>query len=242
MERLDPQRLERLVLFDIDCTLIDAHGAGGRAIFKAIERVYGVTGALDGYSFHGRTDPGIIGDLAGRWGALEEDIERRLEECLEVYLGMLTTEVAEGRVDTLPGIRELVRALAGDERALLGILTGNVAAGATVKLGPTGLAGLFRIGAYGSDSGLRPELPAVAVRRAEELTGRRFTGKEIVVIGDTPADIECGASLGVTTVAVATGRHTAEELAAYAPDHLFDDFSDWRPAYDAIMGRSPTQV
>jgi phosphoglycolate phosphatase len=231
-----PQRLERLVLFDIDCTLVDAHGAGGRAIFKAIERVYGVTGALDGYSFHGRTDPGIIHDLAVRWGFPPDDVSRRLDECLDVYLGLLTTEVAEGRVETLPGVRELVRALAEDERALLGLLTGNIATGAAVKLGPTGMAGLFRVGAYGSDSGLRPELPAVAVRRAEELTGRRFTGKEVVVIGDTPADIECGRSLGVRTVAVATGRHSAAELRVHSPDHVFVDFSDWRRAFDVIMG------
>jgi phosphoglycolate phosphatase-like HAD superfamily hydrolase len=74
------------------------------------------------------------------------------------------------------------------------------------------------------------------VARAEALTGRRYAGKDVVVIGDTPADVECGASIGVTAVAVATGRHGEEELAAYAPDHLFRDFSDWRAAYAAIMG------
>ena len=72
--------------------------------------------------------------------------------------------------------------------------------------------------------------------RAEALTGRRYAGKDVVVIGDTPADVECGASLGVTAVAVATGRHSVDELAAHAPDHLFADLSDWRAAYDAIIG------
>jgi phosphoglycolate phosphatase-like HAD superfamily hydrolase len=227
--------MERLALFDIDCTLIDAHGAGGRAIFEAIEEVYGVTGALDGYSFHGRTDPGIVHDLATRWGARPTEVQSRLDECLDAYLARLAAEVAESAIDTLPGVEELVRALSADARVLLGILTGNVSAGAALKLGPTGLAGLFRVGAYGSDAALRPDLPAIAVRRAVELTGRRFAGKEIVVIGDTPADISCGASLGVKTIAVATGRHSVEELTACGPDHVFEDLSDWRRAYEAIM-------
>ena len=108
-------------------------------------------------------------------------------------------------------------ALAADRRALVGLLTGNVEEGARLKLEPTGLLSLFKVGAYGSDSALRAELPAVAVARAEALTGRRYAGKDVVVIGDTPADVECGASLGVTAVAVATGRHSVDELAAHAP-------------------------
>lgn len=227
--------MDRLVLFDIDCTLIDAHGAGGRAIFEALERVYGVTGELDGYSFHGRTDPAIITDLATRWGASPDEVATRFDECLDTYLGILAAEVDGGRVDTLPGVPELVEALAAEPRAVLGLLTGNVARGAAMKLAPTGLAHLFTVGAYGSDSGLRPELPAVAVRRAEEATGRRFAGKEIVIVGDTPADIECGAALGVKAVAVATGKHSVEELAVYGPDHVFADLRDWRRALAAIL-------
>jgi phosphoglycolate phosphatase-like HAD superfamily hydrolase len=269
---------DRLVLFDIDCTLIDAHGAGGRAILRSLRDVYGVEGELGDYTFHGRTDPGIIRDLAELWGAGErgeqlereaveagepdaaagragdetqpqavralaerlgtpdDAVSRRVEECIARYLELLRAEIAGGRVETLPGIRELVTALAADRRALVGLLTGNVEEGARLKLEPTGLLSHFRVGAYGSDSASRAELPAVAVTRAEALTGRRFSGKDVVVIGDTPADVECGASLGVTAVGVATGRHTVGELAACRPDHVFPDLSDWRAAYRAIMG------
>ena len=136
----------------------------------------------------------------------------------------------------MPGIHELVVALAADRRALVGLLTGNVEEGARLKLQPTGLLSHFKVGAYGSDSALRVDLPAVAVTRAEALTGRSYAGKDVVVIGDTPADVECGASLGVTAVAVATGRHSVAELAAHAPDHVFADLSEWRAAYAAIMG------
>jgi len=256
--------VDRLVLFDIDCTLIDAHGAGGRAILRAIKDVYGVEGELGDYSFHGRTDPGIIADLAGLWGGEDPgnvesgyegetqprvvhdlaerlgapagSIDRHVDDCIARYVELLHDEIAKVEVETLPGIKELVTALAADRRALVGLLTGNVVEGARLKLEPTGLFPLFKVGAYGSDSALRADLPAVAVARAEAREGRRYAGKDIVVIGDTPADVQCGASLGVTAIAVATGRHTVDELAAYAPDYLFADFSDWRAAYTAIIG------
>jgi phosphoglycolate phosphatase len=227
--------MQRLALFDIDCTLIDAHGAGGRAIFAAIEQTFGVSGTLDGYTFHGRTDPAIVRDLATRWGVEPQRAAAGLDDCLRRYVALLRDEVAEGRIEVLPGVRELVTALAADRRVVLGLLTGNVAEGAAVKLAPTGVSQLFKVGAYGSDSALRPDLPAVAVRRAEEVTGRRFAGKEIAVIGDTPADIDCGAALGVKAVAVATGTHDVEELRRHAPDFVFADFSDWRAAYEAVL-------
>ena len=255
--------MDRLALFDIDCTLIDAHGAGGRAVLQAIDDVYGVHGELGEYSFHGRTDPGIVRDLAVLWGAAEAQqavgrldgettpravatlatrlgasrdvIDARLEACLERYIELLRGEIARGRMELLPGVRELITALAADQRVLVGLLTGNVEAGARLKLAPTGLAPLFKVGAYGSDSGWRPDLPAVALRRAEKLTGRRFAGKQIAVIGDTPADIACGVELGVKTIAVATGRHSIEQLAEHAPDYVFADMGDWRAVYEAIL-------
>jgi len=255
--------VERLVLFDIDCTLIDAHGAGGRAIVGAVREVYGVEGDLGDYTFHGRTDPGIVRDLAELWGAgdpaaivgryegetqpqVVHDLAEQLGApddmidaltgaCISRYVELLAGEVARGHVEVLPGVRELVTALVADRRALVGLLTGNVHEGARIKLLPTGLYPLFKVGAFGSDSQYRSELPSVAVARAERLTGRRYAGKEIVVIGDTPADVECGASLGVKAIAVATGRHGADELAAHAPDYVFEDLSDWRAAREAIL-------
>ena len=230
-----PGGRRRLVLFDIDCTLIDAHGAGGRAIFRAIDEVYGVRGELDGYSFHGRTDPGIIVDLATRWGTPEALARERLAACLERYVACLRAEITDDEIEVLPGVRELVGELAGDRRVVLGVLTGNVAGGLALKLAPTGLLPLFKVLASGSDSALRPELPAVAVARAARLTGYDYTGKEVVVVGDTPADILCGADLAVRTIAVATGRHALAELAAFAPDYLFADLGDWRAVVAAIL-------
>jgi len=194
-----------------------------------------VRGELDGYSFHGRTDPAIIVDLATRWGAPEVLVRERLDACLARYVEILREELSGDDVEVLPGVRELVTALAGDRRVVLGVLTGNVAGGLALKLAPTGLLPLFQVEASGSDSALRPELPRVAVERAERLTGHGFAGKEIVVIGDTPADILCGAELGVRTIAVATGRHTLADLALHAPDHLFADLGEWRAVVSVIL-------
>lgn len=254
--------MHRLILFDIDCTLVDAHGAGGRAIFRAIKDVYGLEGALGGYNFHGRTDPGIIRDLTAMWGADPEatmgefdggtqpgvvtamaarleysadEMNRLLPACLDRYVELVREEVAAGHVEVLPGVDQLVPALSADDRVLLGLLTGNVEEGARVKLAPTGLLPYFSLGAFGSDSPLRPDLPAIAVARAAALSGRRYTGKQVVVVGDTPADIECGAHLGVHTVAVATGRYSVDELSAHGADHVFPDFSDWRAAVRAMV-------
>jgi phosphoglycolate phosphatase len=271
--------MHRLVLFDIDCTLVDARGAGGRAIFAAILDVYGVTGELDGYDFHGRTDPGIICDLVRMWsgdgagvikdpharpvmdevvgemdfgtqpeavallarelGACPDTVARLLPQCLERYVEFLHEELSRVEVHVLPGIRELVESLSRRPGVVLGLLTGNIAEGAAAKLARTGLAHNFTVAAYGSDSPYRPDLPAVAVARAEEMSGRLYQGKEIVIIGDTPSDISCGADLGVRTIAVATGRHSVEELAAHEPDAVFPDFSDWRRAEAAILAERP---
>ena len=225
----------RLVLFDVDCTLIDAHGAGGRAMFRAMAEIYGGRGELDGYSFHGRTDPAIIVDLATSWGASEAVVRDELPACLARYVECLRDEMTDDEIEVLPGVHDLVTALSCDRRVVLGVLTGNIAEGLALKLAPTGLLSLFKVLASGSDSALRPELPAVAVARADHLTGHRYTGKEVVVIGDTPADISCGAELAVRTIAVATGRHTLDELASCAPDYLFADLSDWRAVIGAIL-------
>lgn len=234
--------MERLVLFDIDCTLINGHGAGKRAVLRALRDVYGVEGELGGYSFHGRTDPVIVRELVTLWSRRRPNghdaraIEDRLDACLARYVELLRDEIEQGQIEVLPGVKELVPALAADPRALPGLLTGNVEAGARLKLASTGLMPYFSVAAYGSDARSRPGLPEVAVRRAAAITGRRFSGKEIVIIGDTPADITCGAHLGVRTIAVATGRYSAEDLAAHSPDHIFNDLSDWRAAYEAIFG------
>lgn len=228
--------MKRLVLFDIDGTLLNASGAGARALRDALMEIFGETGPIGGYSMAGRTDPQIVRELMTAVGRTVDDIQPRLEPLWQVYLRNLREEIPRGRVEALPGVPALLdRVEAGGEPTVLGLLTGNVAEGARMKVDAAGLGfGRFRVGAYGSDHWERRELPAVAAERARELTGLDYAGKEIVIIGDTPFDIACGEHLGVRTIAVATGSHPAEELAACNPDYLFGDLSDADAVWAAI--------
>jgi len=228
--------MRRLVLFDIDGTLLDADGAGKRAVHDALVEVFGTTGPIDRYSFAGRTDPQIARTLMTADGMARDDVDARLDELWRSYVGKLRREIEGAEVRPLPGVPELLARVeeAGGE-VVMGLLTGNIREGARIKVEAAGLGWeRFRVGAFGSDHADRPELPAVAVRRAREQTGVEYGGKEIVILGDTPFDITCGAHLGVRTIAVATGRHSAEDLASHAPDHLFPDFRDTAAVWDAI--------
>ena len=118
----------------------------------------------------------------------------------------------------------------------MGLLTGNIERGAQAKLRPTGLLPFFRLGAYGSDDADRRRLPAVACARAETLTGRTITFDRVTIIGDTPLDVDCARACGGRAVAVATGQHPAEELAACGPDLLFPDFADVPAVLHALAG------
>jgi phosphoglycolate phosphatase-like HAD superfamily hydrolase len=228
--------MKRLVLFDIDGTLLSAGGAGARALRDALVEIYGEAGPIGAYSMAGRTDPQIVRELMTAVGMTVDEIEPRFSELWNAYLRNLREEVSRTRIQALPGVHPLLeRVEAGGDPVLLGLLTGNVVEGARMKVDAAGLGfGRFRVGAYGSDHWERRELPAVATRRARELTGADYAGKEIVIIGDTPFDIACGEHLGVRTIAVATGGHPADELAACAPDYLFHDLADTDAVWRAI--------
>lgn len=216
----------RLVLFDVDGTLVSTRGAGRRALERALREIYGTAGAIDAYDFHGKTDPGIVRDLLTGAGRSPEAVEAGLPACFARYLHYLEGEIGNGSEVTLyPGVREVVEALAARDDVLVGLLTGNIEAGARIKLRPTGLLPRFRFGAYGSDSADRTALPAIAAERATALTGRHFAGSAVIVIGDTPLDIGCARAYGARAAAVATGRHAVEDLAAHRPDFLFPDLS-----------------
>jgi phosphoglycolate phosphatase-like HAD superfamily hydrolase len=136
----------------------------------------------------------------------------------------------------MPGIPALLDALEADTGVLLGLLTGNVVPGARLKLRAVGLdPERFVVGAYGSDHHRRGELPPIAARRAAPHFGRVPTGTEVVIIGDTPADVQCGAGFGARTIGVATGGYTVAELVAEGADEVFADFCDLERAREAIL-------
>jgi phosphoglycolate phosphatase len=217
----------RLLLFDVDGTLVTARGAGRLAIGHALTSTYGTAGPIEDYDFRGKTDQRIVWDLMRNAGLGDDRIAAGLASCFEAYVAELRRLIGDGsRVTIMPGVGELVRTLAARSDTVVGLLTGNIEPGARVKLAPTGLWDLFRVGAFGSDDMDRRRLPAIACERALQATGRRFAFEQVTIIGDTPLDVDCARACGAVAAAVATGFHPAADLQACAPDLFFDDFAD----------------
>lgn len=228
--------MSSLILFDIDGTLVWANGAGALAMERALLQVYGTAGALEQIYMAGMTDRAIISQALAGSGISEGDILARWEPFTQAMARHMRVTAAERGVQACPGVFPLLDALAGREDVLLGLVTGNLAHTAPIKLRAAGISPtLFPIGGYGSDDSDRNKLPAIAARRAEALTGGRFSGSRIVVVGDTPADVACGKAVGAKTVAVATGSSLQEVLQATQPDALLPDFSDLAHTLEAIL-------
>jgi phosphoglycolate phosphatase len=228
----------KLVLFDIDGTLLSAGGAGRRAIERALVEVFGATGPAE-HRFDGKTDPQIVRELMTLVGHDDARIDRDMDVLLRRYLDLLPAELeatAHARPTAYPGVRELLDAVEARPDAVLGLLTGNLEAGAFAKLRAVGIdPRRFVVGAFGSDHETRDALPAIARRRARERLGIEIDGGDVVVIGDTPADIACGQSLGARAIGVATGHYSVERLAACAPAAVFDNLANTDAVLRAIM-------
>lgn len=231
--------MERLILFDIDGTILNTNGASFRGFRRALLEVYGTTGPIDTHRFDGKTDPQIARELLNAAGLSDSEIDRGLPDLWEAYLRESAVEFAhpEYRTTLLPGVVSALDALEPyRSSSVIGLLTGNIERGAALKLGSVGLVERFVMGAYGSDHERRDHLPGVAVERARDLVGRTFEGEEIVIIGDTPSDVTCGQSLGVRAIAVATGRYTESELEEAGACQVFSDLSETEALLDAIFG------
>jgi len=231
--------MERLILFDIDGTILSTNGAAARGFHRALLEVYGTAGPIETHPFDGKTDPQIARELLTLAGLSSEEIEAGFDRLWRAYLREMAVEFAKPGHETtlLPGVDRVLEALEPYRKnSVIGLLTGNLEEGAEMKLGSVGLVDRFVMGAYGSDDERRDRLPSIAVERARTLTGREFKGKEIVIIGDTPADITCGQALGVRAIGVATGRYSVEELGTAGADLVLPDLSDTESALEALLG------
>jgi phosphoglycolate phosphatase len=227
----------RLVLFDLDGTLLWTDGAGRRAIHRALVEVMGTPGPIEGFRFDGRTDGEIVQRLAEGAGTVPTDA--LVTRVLDRYVALLEDELSRPTQHTTvyPGVRELLDALERRADCHLGLLTGNVRDGARLKLASGGIAiERFRVGAFGSDSALRPALPAVAQRRAREEMGLDLRGDDLVIVGDTPADVTCGSGVGARAIGVATGSFTVEQLMEAGAYAAFPDLSDTEAVLAAVFG------
>jgi len=227
----------RIVLFDIDGTLLRSGGVGRIAMERALTSVFGFPGSRD-YHYDGKTDRQIVRDLMRIDGLTDEQIDARMEDLLEAYLSGLRQELASGTrtVHVFDGVREILNELEKRNDVVIGLLTGNVERGAREKLGAAGIdIERFKVNAFGSDNELRPELPAVAQKRASQLLGRDIAGDKILVIGDTPADVRCGESIGARAIGVATGRYSTAELASHGAYAVFETLADTSAVMQRIL-------
>lgn len=217
-----------LVLFDIDGTMLLANGAGRRSVHQAMVDVFGATGPMQ-HPFDGKTDPQIVRELGTMAGIADDVIHDRMDVALERYYTYLEADItgAPHTVQLLPGVHALLDALDQRSDVLLGLLTGNIQAGAALKLRAVDIAPeRFVVGAYGSDHASRPALPGIAQTRAAALLGGECPGSRIVIIGDTPHDLTCGREIGAHAIGVETGRFRAADLQPYGPLAVFADLTD----------------
>ena len=216
---------QKLILWDIDGTLIVSHGAGVRAMEKALTKRFGVKVDLGAIDWAGRTDSWITGEVFRHCGL--PDTPQNSHDYLETYLELLPHELAHGpQGQVLPGVFELLETLHRRTDVAQGLLTGNLKRGAEFKLTHYKVWHYFEFGAFADDSPRRNDLGPHALRRARERHAVEFAPDRTFIIGDTPHDIECGNVIGARTIAVATGKFSVAELAAHQPTAVFENFAD----------------
>jgi phosphoglycolate phosphatase-like HAD superfamily hydrolase len=219
----------RLVLFDIDGTLISTGGAGIKAFSGAFAEIFGLPGATENISFAGRTDHGLVREIFGANGI--EPTEQNFHKFEQAYFEQLTQFLPRDRREPLPGVRRFMAAFRELNPApLLGLLTGNHPRGAEIKLRHFGLWEEFTMGAFGDRDADRDEVARAALEQGRSLIAG-LRPAEILVVGDTDRDIQCARTIGAKVLAVATGPHSVSELEGLGPDWVVADLAGFRPAH-----------
>lgn len=215
----------KLILFDIDGTLIDCGGQARVAFGLALQRVFGISGPIDTYDFSGKTDTRIVVDLMTAAGRPRDDVLATLPELREEYLATLERTLTRERMRVLPGIEPLLENLVARDDVVLGLLTGNWERGARIKLSPHDLNRYFGFGSFGDDVFDRNDLPPIAIERALRATQHRFHPQEALIVGDSILDVGCARANGIPCLAVATGRTSRSALESERPTWIVDDLS-----------------
>jgi phosphoglycolate phosphatase len=210
----------RLLLFDVDSTLVDCGRQPLAPFAAALVEVFGTAGDIDGYNFSGCTDPQAVFDLMTGAGFPVEEVRARLPRVRDHYLPHLERTLDRDRMRLLPGVAEVLRRLAPRQDVELGLLTGNWEAGARTKLSRFDLNRFFPFGAFGGDGAgcQRSELPPIALARAARRRGSPVAAAETLIIGDSVQDVACARAHGIKVLAVATGKTPAAALAAAGAD------------------------
>jgi len=221
--------MKTVCLFDIDGTLLDSGGAGQHAMEQALLEAFAVTGPYTDIPAAGRTDKAITTDLFAHHALLPD--EANWDRFLKAYLEHLPRSLRHKNGSTLPGVVHLLEELNHRQDVVLGLLTGNLKVGAMLKLKHFSIDHYFRFGGYGDLHFDRDDVARLAYDAAARHLQQTLHPDRVWVIGDTPADVQCGRAIGARVLAVGTGIHPPEELATCRPDHLFTSLED----VDAVM-------
>ncbi len=225
--------MTRLLLFDVDNTLLWSGGAGSQAMGLAFGDLFGIEDGFKKVEFSGRTDRYIV-TTALRQHGIDGDFDEHQGRFLERYITHLPQALRERQGKLMPGFPALLDALAKQTHVRLGLATGNFSHAAQLKLAHFGIDGYFSGGGFGEES----EDRAVVVRRAVQNLSEGLPGAETVVIGDTPHDVSSAKANRALAVGVATGSHSVEQLKEAGADFVFQDFSDWRAAIATLTGEA----
>ena len=219
----------KLILFDIDGTLLISRGIGREAKRRAMLETFGEVGDLDQHVFGGKTDWQILADLLTPYGKTSEDIGREIARYERVMARHMRAIKDDYRADAIPHAMELVTHLRDRDDTIVGLVTGNTSMTADIKLEMAGFKrDWFAVGAFGNEAAEREKLTRLAVERAEANTARSFDGDNVIVIGDTVADIDAARAIDAVAVAVCTGYTERQHLRDRQPDYLLDDLSSFR--------------
>lgn len=227
--------MKKLLLWDIDGTMITTPNAGHASVRRALAKAHGTDGDVDDLDFHGATDPLIYGMVTRKFDLETHDDARH--RYYEAYFEALADELKSRRNIRHLGVLERLQEGHDREDIAQGLLTGNVPTGARIKLEHYELWHFFEFGAYGDDGATRNDLGPHALRRAADHHGVEFSPEDTFVIGDTPHDIACGQAIGAKTIGLATGKYSVAELESHAPTAALADLSDGAAFWRIIDGK-----
>ena len=226
--------MQRLILFDVDQTLISTRGGDRKALNDTFRELHGIDDAFEGISFGGRMDLSIMGQVYSHWEVAEGD--RCIGDFKARYFELLEQVLKDWDMGIVyPGIPELLRALDSRAGVQLGLATGNFRESAFIKLQKYGLDSYFKEGGFGGDHPDRPKVVADAILKCQTLSGKVYEREDIFVIGDSISDVEAGRANGINSVAVATGHYDTVKLKALGPTFVFEDLSDTERVLGALL-------
>lgn len=226
--------MKKLILFDIDGTLLMTNGAGKNALYFAFREVFEIENPKVDVDFGGRTDRSLARELFSINGI--ELSDKNILTLYESYLAKLADALSKSNAYLLPGVLELVSELHKHADIAIGLLTGNIRQGAYMKLAHLEIDEYFKFGGFGDDHESRDEIARSGVAQAEQYLGKSFSSADVFVIGDTPHDVSCSRAIGAKSIAVTTGYASKEAILAEKPDIIVEDLSNKALFMDIFLG------